>query len=404
MFKYIVSILVLTILGLTMAFQEPERNGEITQDTEDATELPQLPEEAEKMIPPEIPEIVKEITLPSTAKKPEEPEPNKAQEPKLEQEEPKPVEVKEPEPKPEPVEEETAKTPTLEPRIIDLRSVVGLACSFKNDTGTTAIARGSGVIIKENTYTEETYILTNRHVVDPEWTAWAYNDPDLDTTLKLTSCNIHILRVDGEIFPDEKYPYAYYDLKITSGIQHDFTARLAYLPEESNLSEAENQQLDYAILEVTGKNKSKYFEHENPRLPASPALLANPKEWLEIIKDQRVVVPGYAYQAIGDSSFEEFRLLTKDAKVTEVYAGDQAFEEVPYVLETESPPDAYGGRSGSPIFYKGYLIGLFQSRIIPEPNSNIFKGFQTTISAIIENMNAKTNTKNIFQEVAKFEK
>ncbi|MAF79656.1 hypothetical protein CL629_01100 [bacterium] len=384
-----------------MAFQTPETSDEITQDTKEEAELPKLPKEAENTMPPEMLEIIESPSLPPPAKEPESTEPAKTQEPEPEQkEEAKPEQIKEP----EPIEQETEKIPTLEPRTIDLRSVVGLACNFKNDNGDTAIARGSGVIIKENTYTEESYILTNRHVVDPEWTSWAYNDPDLDIALKLTSCNVHILRVNGEILPDEKYPYAYYDLKITSGIQHDFTARLAYLPEETELSEDENRQLDYAILEVTGKNESKYFEHENPRLPASPILISNPKEWLEIIKDQRVVVPGYAYQAIGSSSFEEFRLLTKDAKVTEVYAGDKAFEETPYVLETESSPDAYGGRSGSPIFYKGYLIGLFQSRIIPEPNSKIFRGFQTTISAIIENMNTQANTKNIFQEVARFEK
>ncbi|MDP2704002.1 MAG: trypsin-like peptidase domain-containing protein [bacterium] len=296
------------------------------------------------------------------------------------------------------------KPPTLTPRPIDLRSVVGIYCDFENKNGETARYRGSGVVVREGSYSEGTYILTNRHVVDVQWTKWLTNDPDIDPGLKLTECKVHILRAEGKILPEEMYPYPYYDLRVTSGVQYDFKARLAYLPKTKGLSENEESELDYAILEVTGKNTSKYFEHENPRLPASPILAPTPKEWVEIIKDNRVVMPGYAFQEIGAGAFEEFRLLTKDGVVKDIYAGDEGLKGTPLTMLVEIPPDAYGGRSGSPIFYKGYLIGLVATKALPMPNSGNFQSPQPTISAILENMSTQANTKDIFQTITKFEK
>ncbi len=296
------------------------------------------------------------------------------------------------------------KSPTLTPRPIDLRAVVGIYCDFENENGDTARYRGSGVIIREGSYSQGTYILTNRHVVDIQWTKWLTDDPDIDASLKLTECKVHILKSEGKILPEERYPYPYYDLRVTSGVQYDFKARLAYLPKTKDLSENEESELDYAILEVTGKNTSKYFEHENPRLPASPILAPTPKEWVEIIKDNRVVMPGYAFQQIGEGAFEEFRLLTKDGIVKDVYAGDEGLKGTPLTMIVEIPPDAYGGRSGSPIFYKGYLIGLVATKALPMPNSGNFQSPQPTISAILENMDTQVNKKDVFQTVTEFEK
>lgn len=303
-----------------------------------------------------------------------------------------------PAPAPIPTPVPVSKPPTLEPRPIDLRSVVGIYCDFENKGGETARYRGSGVIIREGSYSEGTYILTNRHVVDIQWAKRLTDDPDIDPSLKLTECKAHILRAEGKILPEERYPYPYYDLRYTSGVQYDFTARLAYLPKTEGLSESEESELDYAILEITGKNTSKYFENENPRLWSTPIFAPSAKEWIDMIKESRVVMPGYAFQQTG-GAFEEFRLLTKDGVVKDVYTGDEGLKTTPLTMIVEIPPDAYGGRSGSPIFYKGYLIGLVATKALPAPNSGNFQSPQPTISAIIENMSTQTNAKNIFQNV-----
>ncbi|MEK7479592.1 MAG: serine protease [Patescibacteria group bacterium] len=293
---------------------------------------------------------------------------------------------------------------SIEARPIDLRSVVGLTCYFENTVdGSKTRYRGSGVIIREGTYQKGTYILTNRHVVDLLWTSKLPGGEGTEPNMKLKECEVRIFTAERTILPEEVYPYPYYDLQIVSGLQHDFKARLAYLPATKELSSIEDRDLDYAILEVFGKNESKYFAHENPRLPPASILLPSPEEWVDIITGSRIVMPGYAFQQTGSGSFDEFRLLTKDGVVKDIYAGDTTLKDVPMTILVEVPPDAYGGRSGSPIFYKGYLIGLVATKALPAPNSKDYQSAQPAITGIMENMESQTDTREIFENIFSFE-
>ncbi len=287
----------------------------------------------------------------------------------------------------QPIEE--SKQYYLEPQAISLRSIVGIQCNFENDKGDKFSYRGSGVFIHP-----DGYILTVRHLIDPEWTKWAYDDQDIDINYnRFIDCYVRFLHSEREISPTDQSPYGFFDLhKTFSGQQYDFNAEITYLPDNSELSEYENKQLDYAILKTTEKNTAKYFSNESPKIYHSPILMANVEQWISQIKGQKVLIPGYAYQAIGAAAFEQYRLLTKDATVLNIFKGDKAFKENPFIIETKMHPDAFGGRSGSPIFYKGYIIGVFQGKYIPEPNTSSFiKGNQTTISAIINNLSNRLN-------------
>lgn len=389
MIKFILAIAILLFLGGVIYLQPKE---------EISLKPPETEEPKPTLLPPEP--TKEKIEKPSDISTSQNLNISKYKEPAPT---PNQVPAPEPTPTPAPTPAPTPKPPTLEPRPIDLRSVVGIYCDFENKSGETARYRGSGVIIREGDYSAGTYILTNRHVVDVQWAKWLTDDPDIDPGLKLTECKVHILRAEGKILPEERYPYPYYDLRYTSGVQYDFRARLAYLPKTEDLSENEESELDYAILEITGKNTSKYFENENPRLWSAPIFAPSSREWLEMIKESRVVMPGYAFQQTG-GAFEEFRLLTKDGVVKDVYAGDEGLKGTPLTMIVEVPPDAYGGRSGSPIFYKGYLIGLVATKALPAPNSGNFQSPQPTISAIIENMKTRANIKNVFQTIVEFEK
>ena len=284
---------------------------------------------------------------------------------------------------------EESKQYYLEPRAISLRSIVGIQCNFENDKGDKFLYRGSGVFIHP-----DGYILTVRHLIDPEWTKWAYDDQDIDINYnRFIDCYVRFLHSERKIFPTDQSPYGFFDLhKTFMGQQYDFKAEITYLPDNSGLSEYENKQLDYTILKITEKNTTKYFSNEKPKIYYSPILMANVEQWMSQIKGQKVLIPGYAYQAIGAAAFEQYRLLTKDATVLNIFKGDKAFEENPFIIETKMYPDAFGGRSGSPIFYKGYIIGVFQGKYIPEPNTSSFiKGSQTTISAITNNLSNRLN-------------
>ena len=279
---------------------------------------------------------------------------------------------------------------------------MGILCEFQNNEEKIRY-RGSGVIVREGTYEKGTYILTNRHVVDVAFAKKFEGEDVAEKNITLSGCNIHILNADGKILPEEKYPYPYYDLKVVSGIQHDFKARLAYLPKTENLTENEELGLDYALLEITGKNEGKYLSNENPRLVAAPILVPEPTDWMDTIAGKRIVMPGYAFQQIGSGAFDEFRLLTKDGVVREVYAGDKELKNTPFSILVETPPDAYGGRSGSPIFYNGYLIGLVATKALPAPNSKNFSAFQPAITGILKNLETQTDIRNIFQDIHRME-
>lgn len=284
----------------------------------------------------------------------------------------------------------------VEAKPIYLRSIAGIQCNFENDKGERLPYRGSGAFIHP-----DGYILAVRHLVDPEWTKWAYNDQTIDTTYnRLIDCEVHFLDSDRIIALTDTPPYPYFDLhKMSSGIQYDFKAKLVYLPDTTQLSENENQQLDYAILKITEKNPTKYFPQENPKIQSSPILIPSQEQWLTLIKGQKITIPGYAYQATGAGAFDEYRLLTKDGKISEIFSGDEFFKDKPFVIETELSPDVYGGRSGSPIFYKGYIIGLIQVKADPTKTPYL-TGYQTGINAVVENLTSRleSDIKKVFWE------
>jgi len=313
----------------------------------------------------------------------------------------KTLELKEVQQAEEKVPQAAINSINLESVPIDLRSVVGLQCNFEDDEGNKFPVRGSGVFIHS-----DGYILTNRHVVDQVWAEWVgeYINGTAQYD-RLIDCEVRFLDSERYRLPEEKEPYPFFLLHQIGSIQYDFQAELVYLPDTSGLSDEENKFLDYAVLKVISKNPSKYFTNQNIKIYHSPILVAGTERLLSIV-GERITVPGYAYQASGVDSFLKYQLLTKDGKILNFVEGDKAFKGNPSIIETEIYPDAFGGRSGSPIFYKGYVIGLLGTFGLPGEDRNAYLiSPQTSMWAIVDNLSDRLGGRlfDIFQTVAYFE-
>lgn len=285
------------------------------------------------------------------------------------------------------IEAETPKKDLTFPaeRNINLNSVAYLNCNFtKEQKGS-----GSGVFISE-----DGYILTSRHLVDWEYLERVYGpQEDVDATAKLIDCEVRYLGFDRFVSPrDSSYPF--FGL---TGAQYDYKAGLVSLPDVNGLSDFENNFLDYAILKITSKNPGKYFEHESPPpFATSPFLLLKDENW-PFLLNEKIAVPGFAVQA---SQSSEPVLTVKDSKIKVVIGGDSKFKDKIFLLETESHPDAFGGRSGAPIFWRGYVIGVFQAKGLPsEESTSYLTAYQTTFNAVLGTLKSDIN---IFEEIINF--
>lgn len=299
----------------------------------------------------------------------------------------------------------------ISPRPIDLQSIVGIQCNFSNQESEPVTWRGSGVFINS-----EGYILTNRHLVDPKWTKWAYSDNEVDETMRLLDCEVRFLNSE-KILTVEEYqgsgirldatPYGFLDLgKTSGGPYYDFKAEVVYVPDEQELSETERRNLDFAVLRITTKNPNKYSGSQNPKIHFSPILLPTVTHWETVLKNKKILIPGYAYQEAGANSFQDYRLLTKEGEIMKIYVGDTLFTDTPFVVETKIYPDSSGGRSGSPIFYNGYVVGLYQNKGLPQENDPgaYLRGYQTSINAVLRNLVKTVNEfSDIFDDINYFE-
>ena len=263
-----------------------------------------------------------------------------------------------PSPQPPP----SPRAPEPEPRRIDLSSVVGLKCRFSGPDECSGVARGTGVIVSSNGY-----LLTARHVVDDAWVSACYET-------KQTSCTLdrcEAIRL-GEsrtlpLAPQHTYPvnpYLFIDLEFAPN-NWDFTTDIVYVPLLKNYSVDEYCALDVAVLEVKAWNGNK--PNLSRLLTPAPVLASRDPSSGELL-----LVPGFAYQELGgpsgslnesrNLSFDQFRLLTTSYVAGETAFGDQKFATTSLILTLRSDaPDITGGRSGSPVFWNGYVTGLVQS-------------------------------------------
>jgi S1-C subfamily serine protease len=246
------------------------------------------------------------------------------------------------------------------------QSIVGILCYY-NDTYTDENTgqsiyepddeevRGSGVIINS-----KGNILTNRHIVEQPESETSIEDNNgnsdpVSVTYQLDHCDVGQLPAGSTLPSAEQIesinPY------ITIPVL-GYTAQPVYISQTNGLSDIEVEYADFAVLAITGVSSSGPTFGVNS-VPASfPYATLLPVQPYPDIMNSQVITYGFPGDVTsGQGNF--FQTLTMTGSVgtvTNIYYGDQYYSSVPLSISTDLA--IAHGRSGSPLFWRGYVIGI----------------------------------------------
>ena len=226
------------------------------------------------------------------------------------------------------------------------QSLVALLCHYNDGS----LARGSGVIINP-----QGYILTAKHMVDPQWTSWAYGKAA--STATLNYCEVGIP-------PQNTLPTAVqiqtFGSSVTVSQPFPFIATLSFEPSQGQLSDNEYRVLDFALLKIVRplNNCAAYNFCTLPiSYPYSPVYYSAAPN---TAADNNLLNFGYPTEAITTSTSQNFNLFylkELSGRLVKYYGGDQYFKNQPLNFSW-SAVDVMPGRSGSPVLWDGYVIGI----------------------------------------------
>lgn len=242
--------------------------------------------------------------------------------------------------------------PSLPPQAaIDPETFVGVLCYFNMpgsavSTGTTAqtaqlLVRGSGVIVNS-----KGYILTNRHIVlqkDANGNNYQLDHCDIGQLPQGT----HLPTVDEirAINPMVRIPVLAY------------SAQPVFDSSSLALSSVESDYADFAILKITGVSA------DGPSFGVSSVPSSFPYAKLlpvdnYSVEGQGVVTYGFPGDVTAgqNDAFQTLTMTGSIGTISQVEVGDSYYANVPLVVLTNM--EISHGRSGSPLFWRGYVIGL----------------------------------------------
>lgn len=247
---------------------------------------------------------------------------------------------------------------------INSDAIVGVLCYFNvtvTDSQNGAVThepqeevRGSGVIIDSRGY-----ILTNRHVIEqPEETTTATdtsgNGIPVTVDYSLDHCEV------GQVAAGSHLPTVSEIQSLNPYIQVPvlgYTAQPVYISSTYGLSANEVDAADFAILTITGLTKV------GPTFGVTSVPSSFP--YVELFSAAQYLVPGtqvITYGFPGDvtagqgNAFETLTMTGSVGTVSEIEVGDRFYADTPLVILTDL--DVAHGRSGSPLFWRGYVVGL----------------------------------------------
>jgi hypothetical protein len=234
------------------------------------------------------------------------------------------------------------------------------------------------------------YILTARHLVDPRWTRIAYdstldsNQKDLYDNATLDHCEVGL--PENISLPSAENIRAFSPSTL---ITTDFQYSVApyFLPAQNGMSDREYQSADFAVLKITGATPSCASANQNCSLsnnfPYTPVATGN-----TLPRQNSDQIFNYGYPAETNinhegNDFYKFYLKGAVGTIGTYINGDQRFSNQPMSFSFEAQ-DIQDGRSGSPIFWNGYVIGILYGSTSTEESYNLA---MPIIAAILHDAN-----------------
>ncbi len=260
-----------------------------------------------------------------------------------------------------------SSTPALPPaQDIDPGVIVGIVCDIKEEYAAsdpqyapvteTGYSRGTGVIIDKRGY-----ILTNKHVggtfVQKATTTIGYDEVTLTITTRNTGCWAGTLS-QGTTLPTAQQIQTFNPLARIPVLA--YIAVPLYEPSGKTFSELEKFEADFTVLKITGLAP----DATTFGVTSTPASFPYAK--LLPVKDIfKEGAPVLSYGAPADASaakgdfFSTIYILGATGQLSKIEKGNKAFADVPLTVQMNM--EVSGGRSGSPVFWNGYVIGLVQA-------------------------------------------
>ena len=262
------------------------------------------------------------------------------------------------------------QTTTAEPVPINPQTLVGIVCEFQNNDNTDVrVTRGSGVIVSP-----EGHIITARSVVDIGYVNEGLEDYQRNYCLV------------GQMLEKQPLPNIEAIKKINAYVRLPYlayTADIAYIPPDAGLSDYEKAWLDFAVIKISGINSDAQFFGGPTSLPdefpVAPLLISD----LPKVNDETLNFAFPSGTTIGTNS--DIRTLFMQgliSHVTNYWAGDQRYTDDLFLIETHlDTEDTAGGRFGSPIFWKGYIIGIHTAK-----QQQSLQIYNVSAKAVLENL------------------
>ena len=245
----------------------------------------------------------------------------------------------------------------IEDRAINLQSVVVIKCLFKNAvTSAKLTVYGSGDIISA-----DGYIVTARHVIDMAYTYAITGGKQGLVGYNLDSCDVAVppegtktptateIRTLNPFTPVTEFAYRAQIAFVPPDVSPTGTSAPAGTSAPTGMSEAEHDFVDIALLRITSAINGA-LPHSFVVSPVKSAIL--PAQGDEVVT--------FGFPSGIPSYGNNFYLQGSIGQVKDLVGGDQFFKDQPVgmtaVMET------IGGRSGSPVFWHGFIVGVVSSK------------------------------------------
>lgn len=245
---------------------------------------------------------------------------------------------------------------------IDPQSILGIICDYdyfflhpltgQRIEGKTE-QKGSGVIIDPRGY-----VITNRHVLEREdqEEQVEINEKSYSVVVRFSLRSCRAGRVpQGLVLPTKQEILTYNPSAQVPVI--GYKLEKIYVRDQSGMSEAESFIADFALLRIVGlTDEAATFGISS--LPSSFG-------YAKLLPLKNLEIPNkevFTYGFPGDvtegkkSDFETLYFTGSVGRIVQIDEGDQYYIGTPLSIATKM--EIYHGRSGSPLFWRGYVIGL----------------------------------------------